>query len=98
MAAAKAEGLVFVPEEAAAETLGWQKMRNNLLRKKWVTAYEVEKYSLIFPKVTRKTIINWCKDLNNTNLVEGVDWYRDETSRNGKILILNATIKKLNNK
>ncbi|MFV9549631.1 hypothetical protein [Algibacter sp. PT7-4] len=100
MASFKAAGMVLVPDYAAAETLDWQKKRQALMRKKWVTPQQIEKYRLLQPKKTAATIKNWCLNPNNTSLVESIDWYRDNEARNGqgKILILHESIKALNNK
>lgn len=95
VAALKHEGLFVAPNIAKEHTRKWLKKRENLLRKTWVTPYEIAEYNLIQPPVTQKTIKNWCFNTSNPLLVEGTDWYRDEA---GRIKILHETIKDYNEK
>lgn len=86
----KNAGLVLLPESAAVFANEYYDKRSNLMKRKAVSLFLVEKYKLIDGVKTRRTLINMVAD----GRIKPNESYKD----NNTTMLLTMAIKRLNGK
>ncbi|MGE5944091.1 MAG: hypothetical protein ACM31G_07110 [Flavobacteriales bacterium] len=89
----KQRGLIVVPQNEF-ENKAWYNKRSNLLRKKWLTPYEIAKFELLDTKPTLKTI----KNMITEGRILKHETYIDESGKIPKVMVSRQAIERLNNK
>lgn len=89
ISALQAEGLVLVPDFVGNHVKDFYEKRQQLLRKKYVTPYQIAKYGLLPGVKSIKTV----KAMLTDGRIAATEWFLD---KQGKKQVLTMAIKRIN--